>query len=389
MEKSPAKAAEGREDIVAVRPAWLEIDVAACKRNVRRFVDLIGPNCKLWAVTKGNAYGHGLWQISQAAVEAGAYGAAVAIADEGAALREAGFEAPILILGETSVDDAETAVASGCTVTVAAVENARAVSEAARKVGKVAQVHIKVDSGMGRQGVRIEKLAELCEALVSLPAVEVVGAFTHFAVAESDEEFTRWQFERFQREAVPVLKRYFGEGLMLHCANTAAALLYPEMRLDAVRIGAALHGLNPGLPEEKMKQFEPTLELRAKFVLLKLLEPGDSVGYGRKWLAPSRRLVGLLPVGYADGYPRNLSGKAEVLVRGKRAPIVGMISMDAMMVDVTEIGDVCIGEEAVLIGRQGAERITVEELARKAGTIVQEIASRLMPRLPRVYRNAE
>jgi alanine racemase len=303
-------------------------------------------------------------------------------------LRAAGVQAPILILGESGQEEADEILAADAIAALATFESAQALSAAALRRGRCAQVHIKIDSGMGRQGVRWDEVGPFAERLKALPALRVSGLFTHFAVAESDPDFTRWQHENFLQAAAQI-ESILGPVACKHCANTAATLLYPQTHHAMVRPGAGVYGISPGLAAEHMAGLRPVLALRARVVLVKTVQPGDSVGYGRTWRAPGRRRLALLPLGYADGYPRALSGRAEVLLRGRRVPVVGRISMDATILDVTEAGDVQVGEEAVLIGRQGDEQITVEELAQRADTIVQEIVCRFGPRLPRLYLHRE
>lgn len=360
--------------------------MAAVRANVARFRELAGPGVEVCAVVKGNAYGHGAVECSRAALEAGASSLAVAMVSEAGALRDAGITAPIVILGESSADNAEDVVAAGAISAVATTEAAEALNRAAVRTGRKAEVHIKVDSGMGRQGVRWDEVRAFAEEVAGLAGLKVSGLFTHFAAADSDPDFTRQQYQTFL-DACEVLEAALGPVHYRHCCNTAAAILYPEMHLSMIRPGAGMYGISPGLSAEEMAGLSPCLSLRARIVLTKALHRGDSAGYGRTWYALGKRQIALLPLGYCDGYPRALSGRGEVLVRGRRCPIVGRISMDVIIADVTEAGDVQVGEEAVIVGSQGAERITIEEMAARAGTIVQEIVSRFSTRLPRVYLN--
>jgi len=369
-----------------LRPAWIEIDLEAFRANVARLCELARP-AQVCAVVKGNAYGHGAVECARAALAGGASWLAVAMVDEAQTLRDAGISAPVIILGESSPENAEEILAADATATVATVEVAEALSQAATRVGRQAEVHVKIDSGMGRQGVRWDQVEAFACRLAGLPGLRVTGLFTHFAAADAEPDFTRWQFRTFL-DACAKVEAILGPIPFRHCCNTAAAILYPDMHLSMIRPGAGMYGISPGLPPEKMAGLNPVLSLRARVVLVKELQAGDTAGYGRAWRAPGRRRIALLPLGYCDGYPRALSGVGQVLVRGRRVPIVGRISMDVIILDVTEAGDVGVGEQAVLVGSQGAERITVEELAERAGTIVQEIVCRLGPRLPRVYLKA-
>lgn len=369
-----------------MRPAWLEIDLAALRANVALFRQRIQSQCRICAVVKGNAYGHGAVEVAKAALAAGATDLAVAIASEAEELRDAGIDSSILILGESAPEQADQILRCRATPAVATPEMARALDAAAASAGVPACIHIKIDSGMGRQGVRWDEVQRLAGMVSELPHLRVTGIFTHFAVAESDLEFTRWQYNNFL-QAAQQAEAILGPIADKHCCNTAAAALYPDMHHEMIRPGAGLYGLNPGIPPEALAGVQRVLQLRARIALVKTLHRGDSVGYGRAWRAPATRRIALLPLGYCDGYPRVLSNNADVLIRGRRVPVVGRISMDCTMVDVTELGDVQVGEEAVLIGKQGTEQITVEEVAGRADTIVQDIVSRLSPRLPRIYIN--
>lgn len=367
-----------------MRAAWVEVNLANLRLNVQYFRSAVGPDCEIYAVVKGNGYGHGAVTVSRAALEAGATGFAVAMSSEARELREAGLQTPILIMGESSPDEATEILEIGATPALATPEVARALSSAAATMDRVAEAHLKIDSGMGRQGIRWDEINGLIQVIAGLGNLRISGLFTHFAVAESDAEFTRWQHDNFLA-ACEKVEAVLGPIPYRHCANTAAAILYPDMRHSMVRLGIGWCGLNPGVPAERWPRLQPTLSLRANVVLTKTVHAGDSVGYGRTWRAERDTRIALLPLGYCDGYPRALSDNADVLVHGIRCPVVGRISMDATLVDVTQAGDVQVGDEAVLIGRQGQEEIRVEEIAERAGTIVQNIVSTLSVRLPRVY----
>ncbi len=370
----------------AVRPAWLEIDLDAFRANVAYFRRLAGPQTQVCAVVKGNAYGHGAVPLSKAALESGATILAVAIGCEARELRDAGITAPILILGDCGCEDPAEILDAGAVPSVAMIESAEGFNAAAAAREVVADVHVKIDSGMGRWGVRWDEIVPFAERFRELANVRLAGLFTHFSIAEAESDFTRWQYANFLA-ACAEIEQIVGPVPFKHCCNTAAAVYYPDMHLSMIRPGAGIYGINPGLPPESAAQIRPALSLRSKLGLIKSVRPGDSVGYGRAWKAPRDTRLALVPLGYCDGYPRVLSSNADVLVGGHRVPIVGRISMDVMIIDVTEAGEVNVGEEVVLIGTQGDERVGVEELATRAGTTVQEIVSRFGPRLPRVYVN--
>lgn len=369
-----------------MRPAFLEIDLAAIRGNVRVIQNVVGPDTAIAAIVKANAYGHGAVEVSRAALRAGATMLCVAIVDEGIRLRKAGIKAPILVLGPPSADEADAALEYDLMQAISDPGHAAIVSNAARRAERVAQVHVKLDTGMGRHGARPGVAEALAESLEEISSLKVAGVFSHFAEAP-DPDWTGHQFEQFM-----ALSPRFGggepDGPIRHVCNSVALLRLPEARLEMVRPGAILYGFNPGCDPALIPEgIRPVASLHSRVALVKAIEAGQPVGYGLTWCAPRDSRIAILPLGYADGYPRALSDNADVLLGGRRCPLVGRVSMDALTVDVTGAGPVAIGDEVVLIGTQGGERITIDEIARRAGTIGQEIASRLSPRLPRVYRN--
>ena len=369
-----------------MRPAFLEIDLAAVCDNVRAIQRVVGPQTAVAAVVKANAYGHGAVEFSRAAVEAGAKLLCVAIVDEGIELREAGLDAPILVLGPPDPDETEAALARGLMLSIGDPCHAAMVSEAARRAGTRAPVHVKLDTGMGRHGARPAVARVLARLLSDSPDLAVAGVFTHFADAYEDD--LRWcshQLESFNELAGEFGAGHAG-GPVRHVCNSAGLLRMPQARLEMVRPGSILYGLNPGFDESLMPEgMRPVAALKARIAALKLIEAGQPVGYGCSWRATRVSRIAILPLGYADGYPRALSNNAEVLLGGQLCPVVGRVSMDAITVDATDAEGVGVGDEAVLIGAQGERRIALEEIARRAGTICEEISSRLSPRLPRVF----
>jgi len=262
---------------------------------------------------------------------------------------------------------------------------AEAISQAASEQSKPAKVHIKVDTGMHRIGVPADEVGQLCRELKGLPNLDIRGIFTHFASAPDDPLFTTQQFERFQQachEAETVLGQ---RRLLKHCANSAATVRYPEMWLDAVRPGALLYGI----PRNRGGQYLPTMDqalsMKAKIASIRTLAAGEKLGYGRTWQAPRDSRIAQVPLGYGDGYDRHLSNKGELLLRGRRVPVVGTVCMDSTFIDVTGIPDAKVGEEVVLVGSQGDESVTIAEIADHCGTVVQEVPVRMNVRLPRVY----
>lgn len=359
------------------RPTWAEVDLSALVGNLRRLRAKMPLGTKVMFVVKANAYGHGAPLCARAAQEARAADwLGVSSVEEGLALREAGLKLPILVLGSLyPFESVLAAVAHDLTPVVASLESARRVAEVALRLRRNINIHVKVDTGMGRIGVRPEAAPALVRQLADLRAVRVQGIYTHLACGEDDAAFTAAQLKAFRR-VVGVLSR---EGLrppLVHAANSAGALRHPSSRFDMVRPGLAAYGLYPG--------FDPVLTLKSKIVFLKTVAKGTTVSYGATWRAKRAARVATLPIGYGDGYSRALSNRAEVLIGGRRCPVVGRVTMDQTMVDVTDAPRARVGDDAVLIGAQGRERIEAGELSRLCGTIPYETATAISSRVPRV-----
>jgi alanine racemase len=361
----------------------VEVDLAAVLHNVRAVLHLVAP-AGLLAVVKANAYGHGAAAVAQAAQEAGADGLAVACLREGEQLRQAGLTGPILLLSAGSVEEARAVVAHDLTQTVCRREVAEALSAAAQEAGRTAQVHLKLDTGMGRLGAPAEAVLELAQAVYALPGVEVTGVFSHLATAEDpDPTYARAQFACYQ-EALRVLGAHGFASGRRHLANSAAALRFPEMRLEAVRTGLLIYGLDP-VPGQEVVPLRPALSWKTRVAFARVCAAGCSVSYARTYVTTRECLVGVLPLGYADGFPRAASNRAQVLVRGQLCPVIGTVCMDHVMVDLSPAGEVAVGEEVVLIGEQRGRRITANQLAEWAGTVVHEIPTRIGARVGRCY----
>ena len=362
------------------RPAWAEIDLDALGRNVRLLASRAAPS-RLWAVVKANAYGHGAVACGRAALEAGAAGLAVVCVDEGEELRQAGIDAPVLIVGYTPPSDAERVVALRLRPTVGAWELVEPLAAAARRAGWTVPIHLELESGLNRHGLAPEALVALAERARGTPAVEVEGLFTHFAAAEEgDQRFTRRQFDVLREVSarLPFVKER-------HCAASASVLLDPEMRLDAVRTGLSMYGYRPAPWCGTDADLTPVLSLRARVARVLDVERGATVGYGRTWAAARPSRIALVMCGYADGYRRGFGNRAHLVVRGRRAPVVGRVAMDMCMVDVTAVPGVAVGDVATLLGRDGDERVDADELAALADTISWEILAGLTARVPRLY----
>lgn len=319
------------------------------------------------AVVKADAYGHGAVETARTVLACGVDMLAVACAEEGAELRRAGITAPILVLGAVTEADVRNGVRNGLIQTVCSPDMVLLCRDAAREEGMDCEVHLKIDSGMGRIGARTpEEVAAIMKTLETCTEVRLTGAFTHFADADGEtKEYTQAQYARFIS-----LTKDLPTDVKRHCANSAAIHRYPGTYLDMVRIGISLYGYPPVETDVKLK---PAMEWHATVSCVKTLEAGDKVSYGLTWTAQKTTRVATVTCGYGDGYHRAGSGRSWVLIRGHRAPVIGRICMDQMMADVTEIPDARAGDDVILMGESGNESITAEDIAAAAGTISYEI----------------
>ncbi len=356
-----------------ISPTWLEINLDALRENVRRIKKLIGKKVELMAVVKGNAYGHDLIEVAKIILDHGANRLAVARVEEGMLLRKAGINAPILILSLNLSELCEKIVLYDLTSTVVDLEMVKALSFMALKYKKISKVHIKVETGMNRIGLFPQQVLDFIKNVKNLKNIQIEGIFTHFSVAdEKDKRYTLNQFTKFNE----VLKEIEKEKINIpfkHVANSATILDLPQMWLDMVRPGIIIYGLYPSQDIKKIIPLIPVQTFKTKIICIKELSEGESIGYGRTYTTRGKTLVATLPVGYADGYNRLLSNRGEVLVKGKRAPVIGRICMDHAMIDVTNIPEVEVGDEVVLWGKQKNAEITVEEVAQYLDTINYEI----------------
>lgn len=366
------------------RPTWVEIDLEAIAGNVRKITEIVGPDVRVMAVLKADAYGHGAIKVAQTALNNGVSVLGVACLGEALTLRQAGIHAPILILGYTPAWQARDAVLDDITCTVFSLDVAQAMNRAAENLGKLATCHVKVDTGMGRLGLLPEEVLPFMAQLTRLPLLRVEGIFTHMSSAdELDTTFTRRQLAVFDE----VLTRLDAHGLrppLTHAANSAALLRYPESRYNMVRPGIALYGLHPSSSCELPEGFKPALSFKCQIAQVKLLPPGSALSYGRTYITQRESRIAVIPVGYADGFRRGPANWGYVLVRGQRAPVVGVVCMDQTLLDVTDIPGTCQGDEVVLLGSQGSEALTVDQVARQLGTINYEVISEILARVPRV-----
>ena len=370
------------------RAVWAQIDLDAAAHNMRQIRKHVGPDVKIAAVVKANAYGHGSVELAKTFAENGADCFAVSSLDEAVELRRyAHIDKEIFILGHTDARRTEELLTYDIETAVFNLKNAEFFSQEAQRLGKTLRVHIAVDTGMSRVGFQVNEFSvSEIKAIAALPNIEIRGMFTHFAVSDiKDKTFTREQYGHFRW----MCKRMEEEGIHIalrHCCNSAAALELPEYYCDMVRPGIIMYGCEPS-PDVDIKPYDlrPVMSLRCCIAHVKLIDAGATVSYGRHYTAPSRRKIATLPVGYADGYSRILSGKVDVLYHGHRVPQVGAICMDQCMIDVSGEANVHAGDEVVLFGRQGDSFIPIEEIAAACGTINYEIMCNISRRVPRVY----
>ncbi|HHW02429.1 MAG TPA: alanine racemase [Thermoanaerobacterales bacterium] len=375
-------------DLLHLRPTRAEINLDHLEHNLREIRRATAPGAKICAVVKADGYGHGALEVARTALDCGASYLAVAFLDEALQLREEGIKAPILILGFTPEGQFDKIIEHDITQTVYDVSSAQKLSLEARKQGKKAKVHIKLDTGMSRIGFQAEpSCIDEIKKIFFLENIEVEGMFTHFSKAdERDKTFTLEQFKKYMAVA-EALER---EGLKIplkHVANSAAIMELPDMHLDMVRPGIILYGLYPSDEVDRSKiDLKPVMSLKTRVSHVKTLGPGRAISYGGTFITKRQSIIATLPVGYADGYSRLLSSRASVVIRGQRAPVVGRICMDQCMVDVTDIkGTVEPGENVLLFGGAGEGAVSTDEIAKHIGTINYEVVCAVSRRVPRVY----
>ena len=357
------------------------VDLAVLRNNVRLIRESLPSHTKLLAVVKADAYGHGLTQAARNALHAGADWLAVARTDEGVILRSAGITAPILVLGAASGQEIGDGVHHGLTLAVTDPLTVKAVQRWAVKEGRQGLVHLKLDTGMGRIGARTEEeVRAMLAALEQCPNVSLNGVFTHFADADGvTEDYTRMQLARFN-----ALASLLPAGVIRHCANSATIHRYPEAAMDMVRAGISMYGYPPVKTDMPLR---PVMDWRTAVTYVKTIQPGDAVSYGCTFTADHPMTLATVACGYGDGYHRCASGRAEVLIHGRRCPVVGRICMDQMMADVTGLENVVPGDEVVLIGRSGEAYITAEELGAWSNTISYEVLLAATERVQRRWVN--
>ena len=362
--------------------AWAEINLDAVAHNVQVAKANLKPTTKLCAVVKADAYGHGAVRVAQEAARNGADYLAVAILQEAVELREAGLEIPILILGSMLPEVADLVVRYDINQAVFDEERLYALNEAALKQHTKAKIHLKIDTGMHRIGIHVQDAGRFAKLAASLPGISIEGVFSHFATADGDDkQYAAYQFARFQ-EALSLIE---AEGIHIplrHIANSAALTELQEYQLDMVRQGVTLYGMHPAHMLDCYKDFEPVMTVKTKVSFVKSLPIGATIGYGRTCTLTRPSIIATVPIGYADGVNRRLSNRGYMLVQGAKAPIVGKVCMDQVMLDVTDIPNVQVGDEVLVFGGQ---ELPMELVAEWADTICYEVVCAVSPRVPRQY----
>lgn len=372
---------------------WAEIDLDCLAYNFKTIRSRVRPGCKVMAVVKANAYGHGDGPVARELEALGADWFAVSNLEEAISLRRQGVSRPILVLGYTSPEDAPLLSRFQITQALLDFDFALALSRAAQSEGAAVDCHLKLDTGMGRIGFSAAEhrsaaaRREILQA-AKLPGIRLTGAFTHFSCADSPDEDSRRYTALQHRRFCDMLSALEQEGLGLplrHCCNSAALLSHPDWQMDMVRAGVILYGLSPSENCPCLPGLLPVMSLRSLVSLVKEIEAGDQISYGRTYTAPSPRTLATVPVGYADGYSRQLSGKGEMALAGRRAPVAGRVCMDQLMLDITGLGKVLPGDPVTVFGRPEENAPTADALAALAGTIGYEVVCAVSRRVPRVY----
>ncbi len=376
----------GKIETKKIMLTWAEIDLNAIKHNLTQLKGIVEPQgSKVLAIIKDNAYGHGAIEVARVAQSVNIRSFGVATIEEAIQLRQAGIQDSILILGCILPDQAEDIVKYNITQTISDISVCKAISKIAKHLNKSANIHIKIDTGMGRIGIAYEKAIPFIEQVLQIPNIKLEGIFTHFASADTDRNFTQLQIDRFQQ----IISSLEEKGIYIpikHASNSAGILNFPSAYFDMVRPGISIYGLYPCDNPSKQIDLRPALSLKTKIVYLKDLPIGHAVSYECTYITQKMTKVATLPIGYGHGYSRKLSNDGEVLINGKRASIIGLVCMDQCLCDVTDIPNVSIGDEVVLIGKQGNDQITADEIADKTDTISYEVVCGIHSNVKRIYK---
>jgi alanine racemase len=379
------------EDNTARRPTWAEINLEALAENLRVIRGQVGREVNIMAAVKADAYGHGAMRCAHRLEAEGVEWFGVALPEEGIELRRGGITKPILCLGGFWEGQQEACLQQKLTPVVYRLDMIESLDQFARDAGVVADVHVKIDTGMGRLGVRTDDVLRFCEALSGLQHIRIDGLMTHLASADdpAQEDFTKAQLQRFEL-AVRVFRECGFTPSYVHAANSAAAFAYPQARGNIVRPGATLYGFSRDVlqPQIEAPRLRPVMSLRSRIMLLKTVARGEKLGYGCSFETTRESLIATIPIGYDDGYRRSLSNRGRVIVGGKLAPVVGRVSMDLTLIDVTDVPGVSLHDQVTLLGQDGELSITAEEVAALAGTISYEITCGISSRVPRIYINS-
>ncbi len=367
------------------KPNWAEVDLDAIAYNTRRIKDWIGTDVELMAVVKGDGYGHGAVMVAKTALANGATRLATARVDEGVELRKAGVTSPIFVLGYVAKDEMETVVHWHIDAPLMHWDIAQALSRISTRQGAVTRVHVKVETGMGRFGLFPEEVVDFVQRVIALPGLKLEGLYTQFATAdETDKSYAYTQFDRYKS----VLAALEARGISVpvrHVANSPTTLDLPEAHLDMVRCGTVIYGLFPSREVDHSIPLRPALTLKSRVARLRTLPAGWGVSYGRTFIPQAPVHAALVPIGFGDGLRRALSNVGHVLIRGRKAPVLGRICMDQCIVDVGDIPDVQRDDEVVLIGRQGELEISADAMAEALSSIHYEVLTAISHRVPRVY----
>jgi len=369
------------------RPAWTEIDLGRLRRNLQLIRADLPKSVRLMAVVKDEAYGHGALDVARVAVEEGAWGFGLSTLEEAMHLREGGIATPLLLLGERQEAELEWCVAHDLTVCVNEPHAVRSLAKIAAAFGKRVPVHVKIHTGMSRYGVHWTEALPLIEQVVAEKSLLLEGVMTHYSQSdETDKTFAYLQFARFQEILTALEQRHIPVPLR-HSCNSGGYLDLPQAHLDMVRVGILLYGVFPSQVCRQISGIEPVMSVKARIAAIQKLQPGEVVGYGMRYTAKTERRIAILPIGYGDGFPR-VRNEGGALIHGQRAPLIGGIAMDALMVDITDIPQAQMWDEAVLMGRQGADEITVRDIAKLKNSVTYDVLTNWRLRLRRKSVNA-
>ena len=369
-------------DNFPLRPAWTEIDLGKLRRNLQLIRGDLPQHVQLMAVVKDEAYGHGALDVARVAIEEGAWGFGLSTLEEAMHLREGGITAPLLLLGERQEGELPWCVAHDLTVCVNEPHAMRRLAKLAAEFGKRVPVHVKIHTGMSRYGVRWDEELPLIEQIVAEKSLLLEGVMTHFSQSdETDKTFANLQFARFN-EVLDAMKQKGIPVKLRHTCNSGGFLDLPHAHLDMVRVGILLYGVFPSTVCRRIEGIEPVMSVKAKIAAIQKLKPGEVVGYGMRYTAQTERRIAILPIGYGDGFPR-VRNEGCALIHGRRAPLVGGIAMDALMVDITDIPQAQMWDEAVLMGRQGGDEITVRDIAKLKNSVTYDVLTNWRLRLRR------